>query len=70
MHGGKSRESESVFEHPLAGEDHGHLGVCFVAGSDGFEVPVGPAGLHDRRDALLDSRVHDIPEREERVGDP
>jgi hypothetical protein len=58
-----------MLEHPLAGEDHGHLGIRFVAGRDGFKVPVEPAGLHDRRDALLDSHVHAVPEREERVGD-
>lgn len=39
---------ELMLEHPLAGEDHGHFGIGLVAGRDGFEVPVGAAGLHDR----------------------
>ncbi len=53
----------------LAGEDHGHGGVGFVAGLDGFVVPHGAPRVGDGADTLAEAHVHPVPEGKEGVRD-
>src|SRR4030042_6969404 len=57
-----------MFESPLAGEYHGHLRPPFIAGLDGFEVPVRSPRVDDGGHPLLDPDIHSIPEGEESIG--
>ena len=59
----------SMFECPLTGEDHGHLGTGFVARVDDLGIADGAARLGHGADALSDAHVHAVPEREEPVRD-
>ena len=58
-----------MFEGSLAGEDHGHLGLCLVAGLNGLEIPHGAARVDHGADSFFDAHVHAVPEGKERIRD-
>lgn len=58
-----------MFEGALAGEHHGHLWVCLIAGLDGLKVTHGTACLEDGGCSLVDSHIGTVSEREKGVGD-